>query len=87
MPPQVSTVRRESAALPGFEPRSGRELVAATKPFAQEVRAKSWWYVWSTLVILLRVLTVAALAAFRSRESAAAPTGLVSAHGAVIALQ
>jgi omega-6 fatty acid desaturase (delta-12 desaturase) len=48
--------------VPGFEPRSGRELVAATKPFAHEVRAKSWWYVWSTFVILLGALTVAALA-------------------------
>ncbi len=45
-----------------FEPRTGPELTAAARPFAQEVRAKSWWYVWSTLVILIGVLTFAALA-------------------------
>ncbi len=42
------------------EPRTGRDLTAATKPFAEEVRAKSWWFLWSTLAILLGVLAVAA---------------------------
>jgi omega-6 fatty acid desaturase (delta-12 desaturase) len=33
--------------------RTGKELILATKPFAQEVRWKSWYHTISTLLILL----------------------------------
>jgi len=32
--------------------RSGKELIAATKPFAEESRARSWWYFLSTLAVV-----------------------------------
>jgi len=44
------------------EPRSGKELFAATAPFVEEVQSRSWWYVGSTLVVLAALLTCAALA-------------------------
>lgn len=34
----------------------GKELILATKPFAKEVRAKSWWYTISTLFLLVLAL-------------------------------
>ena len=40
-------------------PRTGKELLLATRPFAEEFRLKSWWYVGSTFVMLFSVLTVA----------------------------
>lgn len=43
--------------------RIGRELLKATVPFAAESRRKSWWYVLSTLALLLAALTGAALSA------------------------
>ncbi|WP_428269450.1 fatty acid desaturase family protein [Haliangium sp.] len=51
----------EPADEPGAKPRTGQTLVAATKPFARELRAKSWWCFWSTLAIVCGVLTAAAL--------------------------
>jgi len=39
--------------------RVGRELLAATRPFAQESRLKSWWYVGSTFSLLILVLGLA----------------------------
>ena len=41
--------------------RSGRELLNATKPFARENRARSWWMVGSTLSLVAIMLTSAAL--------------------------
>lgn len=32
---------------------NGKELILATKPFAREIRYKSWLYTWSTLTLLL----------------------------------
>ncbi|MCB0781995.1 MAG: fatty acid desaturase, partial [Flavobacteriales bacterium] len=32
--------------------RSEKELILATKPFAREVRWKSWWHLFSTGVVL-----------------------------------
>lgn len=43
-------------------PRSGKELFDATVPFAGEFRSRSWWSVGSTLVVLVAVLTAAAIA-------------------------
>ncbi len=37
--------------------RSGKELILATKPFAKEVRSKSWLYTLSTLFLLITALT------------------------------
>ena len=48
------------ATRPG--PRTGRDLFAATRPYAVESVAKSWWLVGSTLVMLLLGLTGAAIA-------------------------
>jgi len=40
----------------------GRELLLATRPFASEVRAKSWWCVASTFALMLSALTIAGIA-------------------------
>jgi len=82
-----------TAAAPAA--RGGRELFAATRPFAQEVRFKSWWFLWSTLAILVGLLTLAALAPWWPvRLAASVVGGLVMvrcfilyhdyAHGAVL---
>ncbi|WP_203299281.1 fatty acid desaturase family protein [Marinobacter sediminum] len=39
--------------------RLGRELLAATKPFAEESVARSWWCVGSTLTLMVAALTAA----------------------------
>lgn len=39
--------------------RLGRELLAATKPFAEESVAKSWWCVGSTFTLMVAALTAA----------------------------
>ena len=50
----------EDVSGPGVKPqRKGKELILATKPFAKEDRNKSWWYMLSTLVLLLTVTAVA----------------------------
>lgn len=41
--------------------RSGKELILATKPYAKEVRWKSWYYTLSTLIILVALFTGSAL--------------------------
>jgi acyl-lipid omega-6 desaturase (Delta-12 desaturase) len=43
-------------------PRTGRALLHATIPFAEESRVGSWWCVGSTLAVLVGVLTLAAVA-------------------------
>ncbi len=48
--------REETAAS-----HSGRELLDATRPFASEFPAKSWWYLVSTLAILGALLVSAAV--------------------------
>ncbi|MFE8071350.1 fatty acid desaturase [Marinobacteraceae bacterium S3BR75-40.1] len=42
--------------------RVGRDLLAATLPFAQEFRWRSWWYVISTFTLLILALTAAGVA-------------------------
>jgi omega-6 fatty acid desaturase (delta-12 desaturase) len=37
--------------------KSSVELVRATKPFACELRGRSWWHLWSTLAVLAGLLT------------------------------
>lgn len=46
----------EAAAQPR---RKGKELILATKAFAKEDRNKSWWYMLSTLALLLGAMAVA----------------------------
>lgn len=43
-------------------PRTGRDLFAATRPFATESVRRSWWVVGSTLAMLILALTGAAAA-------------------------
>lgn len=43
---------------------SGKELILATKPYAQEQRAKSWYYTLSTLFLLLAALAGTIVAHF-----------------------
>jgi omega-6 fatty acid desaturase (delta-12 desaturase) len=37
--------------------REGKELILATKPYAHEIRSKSWFYLFTTLGLLLLALT------------------------------
>ncbi len=37
--------------------KSGRELILATKPFAKEIKWKSWYYTLSTLTILIALVS------------------------------
>jgi omega-6 fatty acid desaturase (delta-12 desaturase) len=39
----------------------GRDVIAATRPFASEQRGKSWWAFWTTFTILIGLLTIAAI--------------------------
>jgi omega-6 fatty acid desaturase (delta-12 desaturase) len=41
--------------------RPGRDLVLATKPYAQEQRGRSWWHFGSTLAILASLLAMTCL--------------------------
>lgn len=43
-------------------PRSGRELLEATRPFEKELRGRSWWSAGSTFVLIAVVLTGAGMA-------------------------
>ncbi|HEU5058453.1 MAG TPA: fatty acid desaturase [Kofleriaceae bacterium] len=56
-------------------PRSDAELLAATRVFASERRAQSWWALWSTLAILAGALTLAALASWWPLRAAASVFG------------
>jgi hypothetical protein len=38
--------------------RTASELVQATRPFAWEVRWRSWWHFWSTLAVLVGLLAL-----------------------------
>lgn len=44
---------------PQLSPRSEREVMASTRPFASESRAKSWWYVVSTFALMAALLIAA----------------------------
>ena len=43
---------------------TGKELILATKDYAKEDRAKSWYYALSTLFLLLAALTGTIIAHF-----------------------
>lgn len=40
--------------------RTGKELLIASKKFAQEHRLRSWWHFWSTLALLVGLVVAAA---------------------------
>jgi omega-6 fatty acid desaturase (delta-12 desaturase) len=50
-----------STAEHGDDARLGRELLTATRPFATESVAQSWWHVTSTFTLMFAALTGAAL--------------------------
>ncbi|NIV18251.1 MAG: fatty acid desaturase [Woeseiaceae bacterium] len=58
------SVRHQDIAPPQSKSgaRSGRQLFAATKPFAVESVARSWWHVGSIFLLLILALVGAALA-------------------------
>jgi acyl-lipid omega-6 desaturase (Delta-12 desaturase) len=56
-------------------PRSGKDLFDATVPFAKELRTQSWWCVGSTSVVLVAVLTFAAIAPWWPLRLAASIAG------------
>ena len=45
---------------------SGKELILATKPFAKEIRSKSWFYVISTILLIGIALAATILIPFFS---------------------
>ncbi len=49
---------------PGFGKRTGKELLNATRPFAKESVARSWWYVISTFALMIAALVGAGMAAW-----------------------
>lgn len=55
--------------------RSGKEIHDATRPFAEEFRARSWWYVLSTLFLIGVTLATAAEAPWLSARLAASVLG------------
>ena len=66
-------------------PRSGRELILATKPFAIEDRARSWRYMISTFTALLVSITLAALAPWIAlRALASLCAGLLTIRGFIL---
>jgi acyl-lipid omega-6 desaturase (Delta-12 desaturase) len=59
----------------GAGSRSGKDLFNATLPFAEEVSARSWWHVVSTLAVLTGLLAVAATAPWWPLRLAASIAG------------
>lgn len=50
-----------TASPSSVQPRSGKQLIEATRPYATESRLRSWWCLGSTLVLLISVLAGAAV--------------------------
>lgn len=46
------------------QPRIGMQLIAATREFAKEDRRRSWWYLWTTLLVTGCALVGAAIAPY-----------------------
>lgn len=70
---EVSGIRRSAEPL-GEEPvtgRTGKELIAATRSFAEEQRVKSWWHLSSSFAILLAAQAVVVRASWWWAQSAA----------------
>ncbi len=60
--PTTQTTGASQAGDAPRPPRTGKELLDATRPFAVESAWESWWSVCSTLAILVSVLVIAAIA-------------------------
>jgi omega-6 fatty acid desaturase (delta-12 desaturase) len=74
--------------LPAAAPprTAGNELVAVTRPFASEDRAKSVWYVASTFVVLAALIAAAARAPWwQARLAASVVEGLVVVRAFILA--
>ena len=69
------------------EVRHGKALIDASRPFAVESRAKSWWYVVSTLAVIAALVAVAAAAPaawWPLRLAASVLGGLVIVRGFIL---
>jgi len=67
------------------EPRTDKLLIDATRPFAVENRAASWWYLVSTMAILALFTAVAALAPWSPlRAVSSLLAGLVVVRGFIL---
>jgi omega-6 fatty acid desaturase (delta-12 desaturase) len=51
----------EQCSFKVWNMRKASELLRATMPFAQEDRRQSWWHLWSTLAILIVLLSITCL--------------------------
>lgn len=61
-----------------YLPRTGRDLMLATKRFADDIPRKSWWFLFSTLALLAGALAAAGLMrAWPLRLSASVLAGLL----------
>ncbi len=61
----------------------GKELILATKPFAKEIRSKSWMYVITTILFLALSLTATVLIPFLACKIILQRSGWTS-HGAYV---
>jgi omega-6 fatty acid desaturase (delta-12 desaturase) len=67
------------------EVRQGKALIDASRPFAVESRAKSWWHVFSTLSVIAALLAIAAAAPWWPlRLAASVLGGLVIVRGFIL---
>lgn len=57
---EQSTRKELKTGMPSMIDRTGKELLIASKQFAEENRLKSWWCFWSTLIIAAVLLALAA---------------------------
>ena len=64
--PSSAAVLTTSAPPPPMAatPRTDKALIDATRPFAVENRAASWWYLLSTLALLAVAAVIAACAPY-----------------------
>lgn len=61
-PRELLTACAHGTTMEGTQVRTGKELIAATRPFATEDVPRSWWYLVSTFALLAAATAVAALA-------------------------
>ncbi len=72
VPERASGTKPGAAAPAASEPRSEKDLILATKPFAVEDRGRSWWYLLSTFAVLGALLAGAVLAPYAALRFVAA---------------
>lgn len=53
----ISSVDCSDPHTPSCKIRTGQELILATKPYAKDITAKSWWRVLSTMTLLAASIT------------------------------